>query len=169
MSREIRVDADVAFIPLTQGYEAVIDVADIGLVQGHYWRVLKSPRRRAIYAARDVRDDDKKSHMILMHRLIAAAPNGTQVDHRDCDGLNNRRCNLRLCTHAENQRNTGLRSDNTSGFKGVRFDKQVGRWRAEIRLDGKYKFLGHFDSPSLASEARHIVAAKIYGDFARLK
>lgn len=164
--RPIRVADGVGYVSLTQGFEAIIDAADVPLIEGFNWSVLRSPRRKAVYAARVVRDGNRQ-RMILMHRVIAAASDDAQVDHRDGDGLNNRRGNLRLCTHAENQRNRGARADNKSGFKGVCFSKRTNRWRAEICAAGQRRFLGYFAELDDARRAYAAAAAALHGEFGR--
>lgn len=90
------------------------------------------------------------------------------IDHRDLDGLNNRWVNLRLATKNQNAQNTGVRSDNSSGFKGVAWDGAKGKWRADIRLpDGPRKFLGLFDDPALGHQAYVTAAQQHFGEFAR--
>lgn len=101
-----------------------------------------------------------------LHRLIMAAPPHLQVDHIDVDPFNNTRHNLRLCTNAENQRNTGLRKTNKSGFKGVYWHDSNNKWAAKIRLDGKNRHLGSFASAEEASMAYEKAAKQHYGEFA---
>lgn len=166
--RAIEIHGDVAFVRLTQGYVAKIDAADAHLVEGRNWSALKSPRRKAIYACR-VEKIDGKPVMILMHRhFLGLSGRWEQGDHRDGDGLNNRRYNLRACTHAENQINKRVRADSRCGLKGVSWESRSGRWRAEITLNGKKKWLGLFDSPQEAHEAYRREAPRVHGQFASL-
>lgn len=87
------------------------------------------------------------------------------VDHINGDGLDNTRNNLRAVTPAENLRNQRLRKDNTSGFKGV--SRHEGRWRARVRVDGKYTHVGLFDSAEDAARAYDEAARNMHGIFAR--
>jgi len=86
-----------------------------------------------------------------------------EVDHKNGDPLDNRRQNLRLCTHAQNQHNTGLSCVNTSGFKGV--SKRGKRWKAQIRINGKQTYLGTYDTPEEAGAAYDAAALKVQGEF----
>lgn len=109
---------------------------------------------------------DKK---IKMHREIMGVTNPRIfVDHRDNDGLNNQDENLRVCTNAQNQHNRGKAWNNTSGFKGVSFDKKRYRYRAQIRNGGDPIFLGHFEDPKDAALAYNEAAKQLHGEFAFL-
>ncbi len=103
-----------------------------------------------------------------MHRVIKGAKAGQSVDHVNGNGLDNRRSNLRLCAHAENLRNRKIHKNNKSGFKGVRKRKESSLWRAEIRSNHKFYFLGNFHSAEEAAHAYDAAALKLHGEFARL-
>jgi len=97
------------------------------------------------------------------------APSNLEVDHRDCDGLNNRRSNLRLATMVQNMLNQGCRRDNASGFKGVTWDKGRSKWRAQIALNKKRHYLGLFDEPEAAHAAYAEASVKFHGEFGRVE
>lgn len=103
-----------------------------------------------------------------MHRFIMDAPKGQQVDHINGNKLDNRKSNLRICSHSENLRNQRKPKDNKSGFKGVSWHKGAKRWCAEIRSNGKRHHLGYFDTAEDAAKAYDIAATLIHGDYARL-
>lgn len=88
------------------------------------------------------------------------------VDHRDGNGLNNRWANLREATKQQNAANTGIPRTNTSGFKGVSPCKN-GKWRATIRIDGRQRWLGRFDTKEAAYTAYCRAAADRHGEFER--
>lgn len=163
--REIRVEGDVAYITLTKGYEAIIDAADVSLVGGRNWHA--KPYKHAVYAARSKWVNGRDLHERL-HRLIANAPDGMDVDHIDGDGLNNRRANLRIATRSENCCNQRLPEHSTSGLKGANWKKEAGKWRAQIAVRGRKKHLGYFATPEAAHEAYLAAAEKLHGDFANL-
>ena len=113
----------------------------------------------------------KKSHLI--HRLVALTfiPNPDNkpcVDHRDNNKTDNRIEVLRWCTQSENGMNAQIPSNNTSGVKGVRWDKSSQKWRAQINLDGNNIHLGLFDSKEEAREARQTRANEVFGVFTNL-
>lgn len=89
------------------------------------------------------------------------------IDHKNLNPLDNRWTNLREADYRQNGMNTGIRIDNTSGYKGVAWDRRVGKWRADIRLKGYRKHLGMFDDPSVAGEAYKAAADKYFGEFGR--
>lgn len=89
------------------------------------------------------------------------------VDHRNNGICTNNWDNLRVATHSQNMWNSKRRIDNTSGFKGVSFDKPLRKWRAQIYINSKQIYLGLFNTPEEAHEA-YVAAAKHYfGEFAR--
>jgi hypothetical protein len=164
--RPIRIDGNIAYVPLTKGYEAVIDVADVPLVEGWNWTA--STLRRAVYAYRRPRVNGVLKSC-LMHRLIADPGKADQVDHINGNGLDNRRKNLRLATPSENACNSVPRSTNTSGFKGVCWHKGAGKWMAQIVLDGKNNYLGLFDTAEDAHAAYAKKSLELHGRFGRCK
>jgi hypothetical protein len=137
-------------IPLSRGLFATVDDGDFEWLNQWNWSALKVGKLRVkYYAVRTVREDGK-SRTVLMHRLIGGATKGTVTDHRDGDGLNNRRSNIRVCTQASNSLNHVGHSDRAgSRFKGVYWHKQNSRWVADFR--GKY--IGSFGSEEDAARA----------------
>lgn len=160
--RQIRIEGNVAFVPLTQNCEAIIDAADVHLVEGYNWYAAK-PGRSA-YAVRGVWIGGAK---IFMHRVILDAPDGVFVDHINGNGLDNRRANLRLATPAQNVQNSGRQSNNTSGVRGVSFHKRSRKWQAAICCNRKRTFLGQFDTLQEASQSYATARAALHGEFGR--
>ncbi len=154
----------VRTIPLSQGYAAIVDTADYDRVASHLWSVLKTTR--ANYACRGFRKDGRQV-MALMHREIMAAPDDMQVDHRNHNGLDNRRTNLRICTNQQNIMNPRRRAG-SSRFKGVSLNKRLSKWSAQIMVDGRKKHLGFFLEEMDAATAYDAAAKIHYGDFANL-
>lgn len=122
------------------------------------------------YKQIDVREDGQKVGRLRTHRVIFLMHHGEYpevVDHIDCDKTNNKIENLRAATSAENSRNKRLLARNTSGYKGVSFNKRVNKWLAHIRTDGKLKHLGMFDTAESAHVAYVIAAKECHKEFAR--
>jgi hypothetical protein len=109
-----------------------------------------------------------KQLTLAMHRLIMAPPAGLCVDHINHDGLDNRRCNLRICTQRENSSNMRAHRDSNSPFKGVCYEKAFSRWRASIGFKGVTIYLGIFPSEIDAALAYNEAALKYHGEFACL-
>lgn len=140
-------------IPLTRGMVALVDKEDYEKLSKHKWQAVKSTGGRdRFYVTRSITINGKRQ-AVRMHRSIMNAPQGMDVDHIDGNVLNNTRKNLRICTHSQNLMNRGVDGNNTSGFKGVSFNKQTNRWRARIKINGSTKHLGYFSTAIEAYKA----------------
>jgi hypothetical protein len=106
--------------------------------------------------------------LILMHRFILNPAPDMQIDHINGDGLDNRRSNLRICTHDQNRLNRKIHKNNKCGYKGVYWAPHNKKWRAQIRRDNKRYFLGYFSDLIEAARAYNNAAIKLHGEFARL-
>ena len=164
--KPIRIEGEVAYVTLTKGKEAIIDSCDIGTVKEFGWHAL-SPAD-LFYAARGVHIGGKKK-VLLMHREIIGAEKGVHVDHINGNGLDNRRLNLRIASHAQNMRNRKINANNKTGFKGVSFDKKYNKYMPCIRINGKTKHLGSYDTAEEAYSAYCKASAELHGEFGRLK
>lgn len=148
-------------IPLTLGYVALVDDEDYDRVMAAgKWHA--RPDRKSTYARRTIGTNGRRRNVYL-HSVLTGWP---LVDHANGNGLDNRRANLRPATNAENQRNRPVQANNTSGFKGVGLHR--GKWRAQIKLDGKRRHLGYFATPDEAGRAYDDAARELHGEFARL-
>jgi len=147
-------------IPLSQDRFAIVDDADYDELMKHRWHAVRYGAR-AVYAARKVRVDGKRT-ILLMHRAIMNPPDGMPVDHRDGEGLNCQRDNLRIVTHSENCMNRRRDARNTSGAAGVTLHKSTGKWKVSIRR----KHLGYFESFEAAVAARQSAEREDFGEFA---
>lgn len=149
-------------IPLSRGMVALIDDEDLPLVAGIPWYAAGGYGNRTWYAVAD-----EQLGWLHMHRRLLGLERGDprRPDHRDGNGLNNRRANLRLATPAQNSQNR--RGYGSSGFKGVVLYKRHGRsicWRA--RIGSPCKALGQFGTPEDAARAYDAEARRRYGEFA---
>ena len=106
------------------------------------------------------------AHRILYEMANGPIPEGLQIDHMDQNKGNNALSNLRLATNTENMRNTGAYSNNTSGVKGVHWDKARGKWVAEIVHHGRMIYLGLFADFAEAVSARKAAEPLYHGAFA---
>ena len=153
-------------IELTQGYQVIVDDEDYEELTKHNWHITKGKR---YYAARSLRIDKKIVSVLSMHRQIMKLEYGDkrQVDHINGNGLDNRKENLRICTHSENCYNRKKTKINaTSKYKGVYWDKQRKKWSTLIGKDQKSIHLGHYDNEIEAAKAYDKKALELFGEFA---
>ena len=153
-------------IYLDEGLWAIVDTADYYRYAGFKWCI--GGFEGKFYAVRGQRIGPDDLKIVRLHRLIMNAPEGLLVDHRNSDGLDNRRTNLRLATHAENTQNSRKRKGTTSKYIGVSFDRKAGNWRSGIMFKKKAIWLGSFDDEIAAARVYDEAAKKYYGEFARL-
>lgn len=153
-------------IPLSQGKFAIVDAADYEWLMQWNWHAEK--QGNLWYARRNIKLANGRWSSAKMHRDIMGVTPGVTVDHKDGNGLNNTRGNLRPCTQAQNVYNQSLRSDNISGFRGVSWRADRKRWRAIIQVDGKQRNIGLYPSAEDAARAYDEFAKRIYGEFAKL-
>jgi hypothetical protein len=156
-------------ILLTQGYEAIVDEEDFAGLNRYRWKILKSGSKR--YAARSRKWPGGKYTTILMHREILCVEKDECIDHRNGNGLDNRRENLRAATYSQNLANRRTKFG-TSRFKGVHWNIQRQIWHAQIGCgqteDGRQKvvFLGFYENEEDAALAYDRMAVEIHGEFA---
>lgn len=153
-------------IQLTQGYVATVDDEDFERVSAFKWFAVvdKSKRRTVhqVYARTKMGD-----RAIGLHRFLLNALPGQLVDHKNTDGLDCRRENLRLVTREQNGANRRKGIGTSSKFKGVtRWSR--GRWRAQIQSNGKMMHLGIFNHEEDAAREYDRAAKEFFGSFALL-
>lgn len=157
------IDDSARTIELGRGYVATVNYHTYDRLRlGNYkWRALVV-RDRYVYAVRYA------GGLVYLHRLIAGALPGQQVDHEDRDTLNCRDKNLRIATPLQNRANQGARRKNSSGFKGVAWERSCRKWVATITHKAIRYYLGAFRDPKRAALAHDRAALAIHGEFAGL-
>ncbi len=153
-------------IELSKGKKAIIDDEDYVLVSRHKWHAHGEVDR--FYAKTNIYYRDRKKELLGMHRLILGAKDDEHVDHINNNGLDNRKCNLRICTNQQNHFNMKPQEDCASQYKGVCWCKRRKRWYARIKLNYKNKWLGYFDNEADAAKAYNHAATEYFGEFKRL-
>ncbi len=103
----------------------------------------------------------------FLHSLLLVAPRGLYIDHINGNPLDNRKCNLRVVTHAQNMYNKGVYKNSKSGTKGVSWSKDHNKWVAKIEINKKSKFLGYFSDLHVAKEAYQRASIDNWGEYAR--
>jgi len=149
----------------SQNKVAIIDDEDYELVSGYKWYPSKRRGNSATYATANSK---KPRTTISMHTLIMGKIKGLQVDHINHDGLDNRRCNLRMVTSAQNSYNRGPDSNSTSCYKGVSWHKSRSRWVACVKCFKKNFHIGYFTAEQEAALAYNKKAIELFGKFAYL-
>lgn len=151
-------------IKLTRNKVAIVDDEDYENLSKFTWHCSYFG-----YAERATsRAKGKKRRIIKMHREVLRATRGQEVDHINGDRLDNRKENLRFCTNHQNRFNQKVRKDNTSGFKGVYWDKAKRKWYVSIAAKPHRVFLGYFDDKEDGAKAYNAAAKRLHGSFARL-
>jgi HNH endonuclease len=143
--------------------KALVDNHNLYLFIGVTWGVIKSGNN--YYISRK-----KEGKTIYLHSEIMNCPKGKEIDHINGNGLDNRECNLRICSHSDNLRNRAVNKNSASQYKGV--CKYKNGWAAIIRISGNRNFLGFFpltqEGEIMAAKAYNKAASEHYGEFARL-
>ena len=155
------MDESVKTIELTGGQVALVDGEDYEQLSQHKWHTQKYSD--TFYAKRH-----QNGKMVFMHREILKAPEHLQCDHKNHDGLDNRRCNIRLCTHAQNSYNKRPLANRTSKYKGVHWDKNAKKWQAQIKHNERVIHIGYFDDQIDAALAYDDYAIDLFQEFAYL-
>jgi hypothetical protein len=152
-------------ISLTQGKFALVSNKDFKWLSKFKWYALKG--ETTFYAATNIRIGAKRT-VVRMHRIILKPPKNMGVDHKDGDGLNNQRYNIRWADTRQNAMNSKTKSSNTSGYKGVYWSKIRKKWIARINTRAnKTTHLGVFCVKKHAVTVYNKAAKKYYGRFAK--
>ncbi len=139
----------------SRGLIVLIDDEDYGRCSQYQWHAFRSLKAKTWYA---------KSGGLFLHRIVMGATlrDGREIDHRNGNGLDCQKSNLRFATSSQNKVNTPARG--RSGIKGVRF--KANKWEVAIKLGGVSVYLGRFSTAEEASQVYNQRAAKEHGQFA---
>lgn len=146
-------------IPLTQGYVAVVDSKDHARVSVFKWTAMRS--RKTTYAYRK-----EKGKSILLHRFILDASAEERVDHKDRDGLNCRRSNLRVATASQNGANKIPAPSVYTPYKGAHYSRRDRSWATVVQIGGKRIHGGTFKTDEAAARAYDALSVAAFGQFA---
>ena len=149
-------------IELTRGQVAIVDERDYEELSKYRW-LAEMNRGKFVAVRKEGPPNNRRT--IPMSRMVIDVPLGMLPDHINGNGLDNRRNNLRPCTHQENCCNRGKRRGGLSRFKGVSKDRN--RWRAQIMACGKRQYLGLYDTEEIAAQEYDKAALRLHSEFAR--
>ena len=155
-------------IKLTKGFIALVDDEDFERVNQIKWQT--QINKSNIYAMNRIKREDKTIKRYL-HRFILKlenTPRGTDVDHINHNGLDNRKENLRTCTQSQNNMNSIPQKNKKSIYKGVYFNRLNNKFITRIYINRKCVYHAFFSSENEAAKAYDIAAKKYYGEFAYL-
>lgn len=150
-------------ISLTQGKFALVDAADFDWLNKYPWHAKRYDR--LWYAVNSYEINGRRTTR-RMHRMILNVPKGKQTDHRNLNGLDNRRTNLRICTHGQNNQNRRVCRNSASQYKGV--FRSGKKWSAAIKINYKKYHLGTFANEIDAAKVYDTAALELFGEFALL-
>jgi hypothetical protein len=156
--------SDVCRIILSDGSHALVDLCDYEFLMQWKWTGVKNG-----YARRGEWNGGKGKYF-LMHRVIMNAKSGQVIDHINGNRCDNRRCNLRFASNAQNQFNRRKSTGAASRYKGVVYcqDRRKKKWRASIKAGDRTLYLGHFSTEIEAAQAYDNAAKEVAEQFARL-
>lgn len=157
-----------AKIALTQGQVSLVDDEDYAWLSLYRWHAVRDDCINGFYASRNIAVSSKQKAM-RMHRTLLGLKFGdkSRADHINGDTLDNRKCNLRIATSKQNSFNRKRASNNKSGFKGVYWKKEHGKWAAQCKINN-IGHIGYFSNKRDAAQAYIFVAHINYGEFARM-
>lgn len=147
------------------GNYVFVDDEDYERLNKHRWYLWRNKKKDTLklYAIRAIYPSGKT---IYMHRVILAVPSKKiDIDHKNHNGLDNRKKNLRICSRSENQQNSRKQKNKTSIYKGVSLERKLGKWRSEIMTKIGKKFLGYFKDEKKAARAYNQAAVKYFKKF----
>lgn len=151
------VEGDIAWLEVSWK-RATIDAADVAIAEKYRWHVT-----RELFACAAERS--------TLHRILLGLSNGDkrEGDHKNHDTLDNRRsCNIRIATSSQNKMNRRGNKSRRGPFKGVSFEPDRNKFKAQIKINGKQTFIGRFVSEINAAQAYNILAETHFGEFAYL-
>lgn len=166
---EFIIQEDYCIIPIKYKSiikNVIIDIDDIEKCKKYKWCIQEAKTSKSNNYIRVCCHINNKT--IKLHRYILNETNPSiEIDHINGNTLDNRKNNLRLCKHINNMKNQKLNKNNTSGYKGVYYNKTTNKWWAEIHYNNKKIWLGSYIELNDAIKARKEAETKYFGEYMR--
>ena len=138
----------------------ILDEEDYEKIKKHSWCLDKQPNKNIFYV--------KNSSLGKIYNFLMNPPKGMLVDHFNHNTLDNRKCNLRICTRSQNGMNQFPMKNKTSKYKGATWNKSTNKWHSKIKLNRKTIHLGRWKTQRQAAKAYNCAASILFGEFAYL-
>jgi hypothetical protein len=168
MKNKCRIENNVGVLMIQhkgQSFDVLVDETDLPLIADSYWHINQSSTRT--YIRGYIGNEGQKRQQYLHRHIMQVIDPLVEVDHRNRDGLDNRRQNLRICDRGKNSYNAPARSNNRSGYKGVRWHQHNQMWEARIASSKVQRSLGYFRDVVEAAKAYDRASHELHGEFAR--
>lgn len=150
---DYRIEGDTTYLKMKNNYECIIDTEDLEKIKIYNWNY-----NNTYYVIAT-----KRKTYIAIHRLIMDFPK--EIDHINGNKFDNRKCNLRIVTRQQNIFNSIKRKNNRSGFKGISFDKESGKYKVVITISGKRHDFGRYKTPEEAGEVYKKASLKLHKEY----
>jgi len=155
-------------IKLTQNKYALVDDEDFEKLNQFKWYVNKQTNHWYAIRRLPIKKGESQKAIRMHQQILGPYPIGKPaINHIDDDGLNNQRKNLRFCSTQENGMNRKISINNTSGYKGVSWNKRQKRWQVITKFNGKSINLGEFNDIKNAAKAYENFIIENHKEFAR--
>lgn len=156
------LDGEYGICYLQNGEECLFDIEDYNKIKQYRWHKDSCERVRTT-----IHNKNGKASALFMHNVIMCPPDGMVTDHIHGKTLDNRKCELRICTPLDNGKNKKKPITNTSGYKGVSWSKKHQKWSASIKNNQQQYWLGYFDTKEDAHYAYEQAAKEMFGEYKR--
>lgn len=169
-SHGIKIVGNVCIIPLSGGKTSICDKSDFKIISKHIWYAAKSANSDDLfYAYSNVKLKSGEKRTIKMHRIILDLKESEIADHKNHDGLDNRRENLRMCSLSQNAYNKRIQRNNSSGYVGVHWMEKIKKYEAYFWINKKKHKVGYFKDLEEAVFERNKAVKTHHGEFANIQ